>query len=406
MSTYAAVLGNHPNISLAELAATVPGFALKNLLHKKQVALFESSAALDQSFLDKLGGTIIFAQQVTENTVSLDDVPKLLINEVSKVKGKVTFSLRCWGLSPKQVRELYRTCKEECKWEGQSSRYVGSDHKPVIPVVLHEHHLIDGKGGCELMIVADEETLWIGRTIAAQNVDAYTKRDMEKPVRDTKVGLLPPKLAQILLNLGAWVEHGSAPDPKKAKPITIFDPFCGTGVIPMESLLRGWNVLASDKAKKAVDGCTTNLEWIRKEEGILKKEVTSEVWKHDATKPFECKEPPKVIVTETTLGTPFNKRPTIKDMQKEKSDNETLQAGFLQSTAESLPGVPIVCTWPVWYGSKSQLFLEKVWKAIDDAGFEPCLPPGIEATTERTSLLYRRPDQYVGREIVILKPKA
>jgi hypothetical protein len=39
-------------------------------------------------------------------------------------------------------------------------------------------------------------------------VNAYAKRDMGKPVRDTGVGLLPPKLAQILLNFGSWLVHG------------------------------------------------------------------------------------------------------------------------------------------------------------------------------------------------------
>ncbi len=40
----------------------------------------------------------------------------------------------------------------------------------------------------------------------------------------------------------------------------VFDPFCGTGVIPLEAILRGCNVLASDISLKAVNGTTKNIE--------------------------------------------------------------------------------------------------------------------------------------------------
>jgi tRNA G37 N-methylase Trm5 len=130
-------------------------------------------------------------------------------------------------------------------------------------------------------------------------------------VRDTRVGLLPPKLAQVLLTFGAWLTRNGA----KAVPahMTVFDPFCGTGVIPIECVLRRWNVLASDAAPKAITGTTKNLEWARKRFGVPKKEVTMTVFKHDARKPFPVAEKPgkgqyrlpNVVVTETSLGKIF-----------------------------------------------------------------------------------------------------
>jgi tRNA G10 N-methylase Trm11 len=189
------------------------------------------------------------------------------------------------------------------------------------------------------------------------------------------------------------------------KSFLVFDPFCGTGVIPMECLLRGCAVLASDKSEKALTGCQKNLEWIRKEYKIKKTDVPSTLWKQDATKPFALEEKPAVIVTETSLGPNLRSRPTSKDAQHLKSDNEQLQEGFLQSAAASLPGVPLVCTWPVWYYSKGPVQLERIWKVIDKLGYEAVLPPHIVPSGEHPSLLYRRPDQFVGREIVLLRPK-
>ncbi|MBU2259114.1 RsmD family RNA methyltransferase [Patescibacteria group bacterium] len=422
---YVAFLGHQPLISIAELSAALEDFSLSSVLDNR-IAIFQTAQELDQDFLDTLGGTVVLAKQITEEDLSLDDIHKVLINETGSKRGKITFSLRTHNIPRQAIATLYRRCKKALKGQGRPCRYVGSEKKPAPTIVLFESDIIDGKGGCELVILGIQEEedshLWIGRTVAAQDIDWYSFRDMEKPVRDTTIGLLPPKLAQILLNFGAFLVRESdvgrstldvqRPKPniiskrKKNNTLTIYDPFCGTGVIPMEALLRGWPVLASDVAKKAVKGCSKNLDWLRKEEKILKKDVSSEVWKQDATKPFELKEPPDVIVTETSLGPPMTSRPPMKEVAKLKTQNEKLQTQFLENAALSLPGVPIVCAWPVWKQKGGWVHLEKVWKVIEKLKYRPCLPPEVELEIPgRMSLFYRRKDQFVGREIVMLMPK-
>ena len=381
-------------------------------MFEKSIVIFESQQELGTEFLNELGGTVVLARRVTDKNVSLNEVPQILANELSKAKkGKVTFSLRTSGVPPKTVRDLYRASKQRLKSAGRPSRYVGTEKKAAQSVVLHENDLIDGKQGCEIVVLRDEEgDLWIGRTVGAQDVNAYTKRDVEKPVRDKSVGLLPPKLAQILLNLGLWATlyQGKAKKPAKKwklSTVSVFDPFCGTGVIPLECLLRRWDVLASDISQKAVNDCTKNIEWIRKEEGIAKKDANSTVWKHDATKKFEVKQKPDVVVTETTLGPNLHKKPTLKEVQKMCTENEAVQKAFLQNASENLPGVPLVCTFPVWLHSKGKTHLMKIWKVVEELGYEAVLPPETLRYENEQTLLYRRPDQFVGREVVILVPK-
>lgn len=411
MPQYAAVLGHQPHISFAELACSVPGFEKKKLIGK-DLLVFESTEELNANSLKTLGGSILIAQQITTADLTVEDLPKLLAKELESVRGKVVFSIRAFHVPPAHIKNVYRRGKDAVKKLGKNCRYVGNEKKPALPVLLHDSGLITGKHGMELFVIGGEGGLWIGKTIAAQDVDAYTKRDVEKPVRDTTVGLLPPKLAQIMLNFGAWLSADTQPKEestgkkKKAPVYTIFDPFCGTGVIPMEALLRGWPVLASDVSLKAVNGCTKNLEWIRKEEKILKKDVPDKVWKQDATKPFDLKEKPDVIVTETTLGENLISRPSEKEAQKHKKANEKLQDAFLENAAKTLPGVPIVCTWPMWQSKTVSVWLDSVWAAADKHGYRAILPPGVEESEPgRLSLLYRRKDQFVGREIVFLKPK-
>ncbi|HRH94074.1 MAG TPA: hypothetical protein PKV72_06115, partial [Candidatus Peribacteria bacterium] len=192
---------------------------------------------------------------------------------------------------------------------------------------------------------------------------------------------------------------------KMPSELTVFDPFCGTGVIPIEAMLREWHVLASDKELKAVNGCTKNVEWVRKTYKVPKKKLDVTVWKHDATKPFELKEPPHMIVTEGSLGPNMKSRPMLKDIERLSKNAEELTEKFLANCAESLPGVPVVMTWPVWYSSKRPVMLTKALKVCEKLGYKPVLPPHTIGGT-RSTLLYRRTDQFVGRELVLLEPVA
>ncbi len=399
--SYCAFLGNHPAISLAELHASVPGFAFKRMIGTS-IAIFETEAELKMKQLTNWGGVFLLAKKVSSDSATLKDIPHIITEENTSVKGKVTFSLRAYGVQKSVVHALYRDCKIALKKGGRAVRYVGNENKPAVSALLHDTGIVEGKKGCELVLLGDKDFLWIGRTVAVQDPDSYTQRDMEKPVRDTRVGLLPPKLAQMLLNFGEWIVRSE--NPKAKKTLVIFDPFCGTGVIPMETVLRGWPIFASDMSLKAVNGTEKNLEWLRKIKDIKKRDVPSVVWKQDATKPFELKEDIDVIVTETTLGPSLTDRPTAKDAAKMRTECEAIEIGFLKNAAATLPGVPVVATFPVWFLKTGSLFLEKTWKEIHDLGYRAVLPAGVASDhPTHPSLLYRRPDQLVGREIVILK---
>lgn len=409
MNEYAAVLGHQPHISIAELAATVEGFSLKTIIGKN-LAVFEGEKIAEDA-IDHLGGILFLAERITDADVSMDDVPQILKQEVSSVKKKVTFSLRCFQVSPKDVRLAYKRGKEVLRKADKACRYIGSEKKPAPTAAVLGANIVGGKKGCELLIINQESGLWIGKTIGVQNIDDYTWRDIEKPVRDTTVGLLPPKLAQVMLNFGAWQKRQNAEEkPKKTKRkkkeiYTVFDPFCGTGVIPLECMLRGWNVVASDVAQKAVNGTKKNVEWMRKERKILKKDVSDTVSKHDATKEFTLKDLPDMVVTETSLGPNLEKRPTKKDVTKLKSDNEKLQEAFLKNVAATLPGVPLVCTWPFWRMKDGNVYLEKIWDKLENIGYKAVMPDGVEVEDEqKPSLPYQRKDQFVGRQIVLLQP--
>lgn len=399
MPHYAAFLGNQPLLSLSELHAVLPDISSARLA-SRTTALFSTEKAIDPAALKTWGGTVILAERLSDN-MPVGEIPGALAKLLEGKKGKQTFAIRGDGVMPDVIRKLYRSCKERLKNDGWPSRYVGTERQSAATALLRDAGLLSGEGGVELVIIRDHKSLWVGRTIAAQDPDAYTERDIKKPVRDTRSGLLPPKLAQILLNFG-WMAAGGH---SHQGQFTIYDPFCGTGVIPIEALLRGWVVYGSDSSQKAVDGTETNLEWLRKTQKIKKNDVPSSIWKQDARKAFKLPAKPDAIVSETTLGPALLGRPTAADCKKYCNEANALETEFLENAAATLPGVPLVITWPVWYLKNGAIRLEKTWQKLEKMGYRVVPPPGLPAAElERPTITYRRGDQFVGREIVILTP--
>ena len=83
MPTYAALLGHQPHISIAELAASVPGFKLQNII-QKQYALFESDLPLPPEFIHTLGDAHIYNNHIEQSKLQLTrtcrPLPKMKIN--------------------------------------------------------------------------------------------------------------------------------------------------------------------------------------------------------------------------------------------------------------------------------------------------------------------------------------
>jgi hypothetical protein len=106
---------------------------------------------------------------------------------------------------------------------------------------------------------------------------------------DAFVGMLPPKLAQIMLNLATKGERG----------LQIWDPFCGLGTTLIEAFQAGYShLLGSDIADDMVIATQTNTSQFALQ--------NLDVFYHDArridTKKLTC---PTVIVTEGMLGHNF-----------------------------------------------------------------------------------------------------
>lgn len=371
------ILGSHRTLSIAELFMRYPKG--KFVAVGQDWALMDLPIELGQKDLDALGGTIKVAKVLEE--VTGGNVNNVLASTLAQrdTGTKIEYGVSVYGIAERQLRPLLIGLKKTLQKSEIKSRFINNNFQNITAA---QYKSIRGKG-VEYLVVKEGTRHWVAETVGMQDIDAYSKRDYGKPFRDMKMGMLPPKLAQILINLTGVSG-------------TIWDPFCGSGALVMEGLLMGHPMLGSDIHAERVEGAKKNIEWARVEFGI---KVSSELLQHDATKShtlfFDA------IAAEADLGMPHSQqiRPDI--LGKIISDLDQLYIRFFQNLKAMKCNKPVVIALPFFrHADGREQFMEKTLRSVEDLGFErtPLLPEILKAE-DRLSLRYSRPDQSVGRAV-------
>jgi len=385
---YFFILGNNPAISLAELTAVL-GVAVQ-LLPKTSVAMIEQTEAIDaERFISRLGGTIKIGRFFAETKIETSAMLAAVKPQAHPATGKFIFGFSYYGPGRLNLKPLGMELKKFLSQNGTSCRWVISREPTLSSVVVEQNGLL--KNGAEFVLVRAGNKILVGQTLAVQPFKELEVRDYGRPARDDLSGMLPPKLAQILINL-ARVK----PDDK------LLDPFCGSGTVLTEAALMGYkNLFGSDNSAKAIGDTEKNVKWIL--QNFQFSIFNFQLNKIDATKISESFEPDSVdaIVTEPYLGPQRGKADTrvvVKEL-------EELYAASLAEFHKILkPGGKIVMIWPVFNTPAGRIMLSQ--KIIGKLRIISPLSSVYQATTGTTgrqTLLYGREGQKVWREIVILE---
>jgi len=225
----------------------------------------------------------------------------------------------------------------------------------------------------------------IGKLIAVQDINEWTRHDYGKPKSDAKSGMLPPKLARMMVNIAVCSSNLKGP--------LVCDPFCGSGNVLIEAISLGCNVIGSDISEKAVADSKENIKWFRPDSD-------SDISQKNATKfDFSTISQDFVIATEPFLGQPRTSKLRIEEETEAKNEITKLYQDFLRNlklTADSQKLKAICIVFPLFElanGKKLSIFEDCV-DFIRDIGY----------TTVITPLEYGRDYQVVKRQIVLLKP--
>ncbi len=315
---FISILGRQSGLSLAELEVLFGAEKITKL--SDQAALVDD----DAPDVDKLGGSIKIIDNVHKLTVkdwhqTSNEVTIYLKNHArNHGGGKMVFGLSVYGdqsIKPNQIQKYLITTKKAMRAEGFSVRVI-----PNKTIELNSaqvlHNKLTAEKNAEIVLVKAKDGYWIGRTASVQNIEALSKRDQGRPKRDARVGMLPPKLALIMLNLG--VERQKLGVGGQSR--TVLDPFCGTGVILQEALLLGYHAYGTDLEQRMIDYSATNLDWIKSKLGLINtvRLEQGDAQYHKWSKPFSA------VVCETYLGPPMSSTPAPDKLAVVRSEVNSL----------------------------------------------------------------------------------
>lgn len=383
MQTYFIQLGNTPALSMQELEAVLGADNVRKVTEfMARTKLKDDEEA--QELIDALGGSVKFVRMIEKlEDIEEEDLITTIARYLSETEDKkVHFGLSEFGRDHLSKLNGFKI-KEELKSYNKSARLVeGSRHGLSAAILLHKKRVI------EIYLIQTEEGVFLGRTVSVQNIDNWTNKDRNKPYSDRKKGMLPPKVALMMLNISLG-DNPTEPDRKNL----LLDPFCGTGTVLSEALLADLDVIGTDLDADSVIGTRKNIEWLRSEYNITKE---SKIMVSDSTKVPEQPDKIQYIVTEPFLGQP---KPNPAKLSFIYRGLKKLYIGsFKRWTKILADGASVVIVFPTVTieDKKGREINHNLDSLIDKLA-------ALGYTTQSRPVLYHRPNAIVQRQIYRFK---
>lgn len=390
---YIAILGRQPALGLAELERLHGAEALRRFS--------DVSAIIDVDEFDfnRLGGSQKAGRVILDlSSGNWRDISQRIIEHYteswSNVDHKITLGISVYGLptSARDVQGLGLALKKRTKSAGGSLRLIPNADPALNTATSHHNKLGLSEFKIELLIVrAPNGRTVVAESIGAQNITALAARDQARPKTDAFVGMLPPKLARMIVNLAIGSKNNLADE----KRPFVLDPFCGTGVILQEALLLGYSAYGSDHSEKMVDYSAKNLEWLRAKwslDGESRLEL-ADAMRHQWLPPVDA------VACETYLGQPFSAPPSPEKLREVRGNCDHIISSFLENIARQLaPGTPLCLAIPAWRGRDGRFTHLPLIDRIEELGYQRISLKSVQ----HRDLLYYRENQVVARELLLL----
>lgn len=392
------VFGTHPRLSLAEYRSLRPEMTAAPRLMANGCVV-EDPGWDGQGLMDRLGGTVKLGDIALTMPADELDADRLADLCAERPRGNdVAFGCSVVGGTPGVRRALERLplhVKRALKSRGIRSRWVTSKDSPALsPAAVAKLELTTK--GYDFVLLAEGKDVHVGLTTHVQDADAWSARDYGRPARDDEAGMLPPKLARMMVNL-ARIGDG----------MTLLDPFCGSGTVLMEAALTtdATHIIGSDANAKQVDATNRNTDWLVVQ-GVLKPDdrARTKTFVSDVKSLGSHLTPMTVdrVVTEGDLGPPLRGSEPQKQLDKNREAVERLWHDALTSLHPLLKtNARLVVVWPS-FKTSTGLARVKMDDEVATLGYRVANPlAGWDDTG--APLIYHREGQKVARRIVLLE---
>lgn len=384
-------LGSNKILSVAEIFSIFKKDKPIMRLLSDNILLLDIEREIDvKNLIKKTGGIIKIG--LIENEIEIKSSLAEIIKKISvwlkPQETKLKYGISYYGKISIDPKKIGMALKNKLREKNINSRWVQGKEKILSSVIVEQNKLIER--GAEINLIEGEKKIFLGRTLAVQPFKDLSFRDYGRPARDDQSGMLPPKLAIIMLNLAGI-----------KKEETVLDPFCGSGTLITEAMIQGHkNLIAMDKSDKAVLDTKRNIEWIRRKIDL---DIKPDVFQGDASWISRIKDFKKVgkIITEPYLGPQRGKR----DFYKIKKDLDIFYSKIVAEFFEILDkDGKVVMIWPVFLDHGKKIFLDSELSGLKIARIIPkeFLKENNLKLSFRNTFLYGREGQRVWREIVVL----
>lgn len=244
VSAHAFYLGFAPDLAISELKLVLN--QVPERTHDR-VAVISNTDINPSEIQQKLGGTIKIAQLITQlPSDSQEDFQSAVLNLFNQESYLKMLALAEWGRDHRQPYSLQKL-KNFLKDNDIKIKFREGPRGGLSGAVLAHHNIT------ELVVLFWHDHWWLGKTVSVSNPDFWSSRDRLRPFAEHKRGMLPPKVARMMCNIGT---HSSA-----IKNGCVIDPFCGTGTILMEARSLGYTTIGGDEDLQAINGSKQNLIW-------------------------------------------------------------------------------------------------------------------------------------------------
>jgi tRNA (guanine10-N2)-dimethyltransferase len=391
---YIAILGRQPALGMAEL---------EHLYGSQNTHWFSddtATVATDSLFIDQLGGTQKAGRVVIElpngdwQRASMKIV-QTYTKTWANFDGKITLGISAYGFDT-TTRDIQKTAillKQKLKKNEVSLRVIPNSDLALNTATAHHNKLGLSANKVELIVVKSPNgRIVVAESTGAQNITALARRDQGRPKRDAFVGMLPPKLALMMINLALPSPALSGGENNQKR---VLDPFCGTGVILQEAAILHHAVYGTDLVDKMIAYTKENLEWLASSHNLS---IDATVTVGDAMD-TKWKPPIDAVVCESYLGQPFSAPPSPAKLDQVRKNCNHIISTFLQNIGSQLaPGTPLCVAIPAWKDINGGFTHLPLIDQLTKLGYTRYDFTNID----NKELLYYREDQVVARELLVL----
>jgi tRNA G10 N-methylase Trm11 len=395
---YIFFLGQSPELSLAELEARFGADIIQEF--NQTYAILKLNLPPN---IDLLGGTIKTSKIIKEEPSSQDPISGIknvileFLTEQKLSKLKLGISLysciKDIQLNLKDATKILEDLRRPSRKEALeldpkfNLRTVEPKISTPKSITLNTAQIVHGgllkSGGLSLDIILKDKKIILAETLQVPNLRKYTLRDKFKPNPDGKNGMLPPKLAQIMLSLSG-ASTGQ----------TVLDPFCGSGTVLQESLLLGLKAVGTDLNPNIILDANKNIDWLAKTFKL--KSASYKIYVADATT-HSWPEHFDTVVMESYLGKPLKSLPKEAQLQQIVSECDQVLTKFLKNIYPLLGSdTKLIIAAPIWYTNPGFIELPLL-DNLTELGYNQ-----IKFKVSSSTLIYHRANQLVGRRILVL----